>query len=105
MSLTIELTDEQIQRIADVVADRLGRPQGSEILTVAEASKIAKVSTETVRRWVRAQRLPSVSGTRSIRIPRRSLEGLLNLNDQVEARRDGAPLPEKTSPPLPHTSC
>jgi hypothetical protein len=26
-------------------------------------------------------------------------------NDQVEARRDGAPLPEKTSPPLPRTSC
>jgi hypothetical protein len=26
-------------------------------------------------------------------------------NDQVEARRDGAPLPEKTSTPLPRTSC
>jgi hypothetical protein len=27
------------------------------------------------------------------------------MNDQVEARRDGAPLPEKTSTPLPRTSC
>lgn len=26
-------------------------------------------------------------------------------NDQVEARRDGGPLPEKTSTPLPRTSC
>jgi hypothetical protein len=26
-------------------------------------------------------------------------------NANVEARRDGAPLPEKTSTPLPRTSC
>lgn len=31
--------------------------------------------------------------------------GRKTANDQVEARRDGAPLPEKTSPPLPSTSC
>jgi len=77
VKVLLDLTDEQVDAIADRVADRIRKESASDVLTVGQAARRAQVSTETVRRWVRAGILPRLPGLRSIRIPARALEDYL----------------------------
>ena len=77
MTITLELNERQIEQLAAVVADRLGLRANDEVLTVKEAAKRAKLSTETIRRWIRAGRLPKIPGCRTLRIPTDELDRLL----------------------------
>jgi excisionase family DNA binding protein len=59
-------------------AARMTTDHDSELLTIAEAAKLLKVSTITLHRWLKAGRLTAYHvGPKAVRIRRRDLEGLL----------------------------
>jgi excisionase family DNA binding protein len=68
------------QFIADVVRAELGKtpkPANDEYLSTAEAAQIARVTTGTVRRWVRARQLTKHGTGARVRIRRDELERYL----------------------------
>lgn len=79
MKLSIELTAEQVDQIAELVAQKV-RGSTGEILTLAQAARKARVSPATLRRWVKAGRLPKVPGSRVIRITSDHLDRVLLLS-------------------------
>lgn len=76
MKLALELTDEQVDAIAEAVAEKM-RGCAAEVLTVEQAARKSQVSVATVRRWVRAGRLPKINSGRTIRIPAKAIDRLL----------------------------
>lgn len=62
-----------IQRILDQFPE-------SNMLTVEEVAHELRVNKETVRRWVRSGRLPSVKLARGIRIPSEVIKDLIRIN-------------------------
>jgi len=53
------------------------QPRPDELLTIAETASLLKVSTMTVRRWIKAGRLPAHRiGPRTIRVVRRDVDEL-----------------------------
>ena len=79
MILEIELSEEQIGKIAVAVAalqNQRPAPAASRgFYTVREAAAVMQVSEDTIYRMVEAGRLPRVPGMRSIRIPRSAIAG------------------------------
>lgn len=64
-----------------------------DLLTVAEAARILKVSQVTIHRWLKQGRLPSYHlGPRYIRIRRSDLGAVLKPAGPQEARHAGAKL-------------
>lgn len=55
----------------------MDQPRPDELLTIAETASLLKVSTMTVRRWIKAGRLPAHRiGPRTIRVVRRDVDEL-----------------------------
>lgn len=77
MTVTIHLTDDQVQTIAALVAEKL-RP-GKTALSTAEAAERLGVHRDTVKRRVQAGIYPKVQGLggRKIRIPAAFIDRLL----------------------------
>jgi excisionase family DNA binding protein len=75
-----------------VAAALTGRPSATELLTTAEAAAHAKVTPETVRRWIAAGKLPEHRAGREVRIARADLDQLLHRG----TRRPRPPAVEKT---------
>ena len=78
MSLSIPLSEEVMDALADKVADRLESRSTPAVYTVQELSKLAKCCTETIRRNVRAGILEKVPGAGPIRIVGESAREWLN---------------------------
>jgi excisionase family DNA binding protein len=56
-----------------------------DLLTIAEAAKLLKVSTVTLHRWIKQGRLPAYHvGPRKVRIKRSDLSKLLTLSTREE---------------------
>ncbi|MBI4505056.1 MAG: helix-turn-helix domain-containing protein [Chloroflexi bacterium] len=67
-------------------------PLDMELLTVAEAAELLKVSAVTLRRWLRQGRLPAYRlGPRQVRVRRGDLAALLVRQQPAEVRQ---PAPE-----------
>lgn len=64
---------QTIQRILDQFPE-------ANMLTVEEVAKELRVNKETVRRWVRSGRLPSVKLARGIRIPSEVIKDMIRIN-------------------------
>lgn len=78
MTLTLELTPEQIDALADAVAAKLGgKTKGGDALTVAEAAKRLGVSIDTIYRRVEAGTIPKIPNLGVIRIPAAAIDRLL----------------------------
>ena len=67
-----------------------------ELLTVSETAEYLKVSTVTVRRYIKSKRLPAVRVGRNIRVRREDLE----LLPEADAGQDilGPPYFDETDP-------
>lgn len=52
----------------------------AELLSVQEAADYAKVSTQTVRRWIKSRKLKIYRAGRQIRIDKSDLVDLLSFN-------------------------
>ncbi len=50
------------------------------LLTIPDVAEFCRVSTRSVRRWIKAGELPAIRLGRQWRIVRRDLEGFLNDN-------------------------
>lgn len=74
MKVTIELSPEQIDEIAGAVAAKLGRREAPTTLTVAQAAKRLGVTSDTVRRRVKAGIIPRVKCMGVVRIPALAIE-------------------------------
>lgn len=77
------------RRVAEAIT---GRPAAAELLTTAEAAAHAKVTPETVRRWVAAGKLSEHRAGREVRIARADLDQLLHRG----TRRPRLQVTEKT---------
>ncbi len=64
---------QTMQRILDQFPE-------ANMLTVEEVAKELRVNKETVRRWVRSGRLPSVKLARGIRIPSEVIKDMIRVN-------------------------
>lgn len=64
--------------VAGRVAAALTNRSAAELLSTAEAAAHAKVTPETIRRWVVAGKLPEHRAGREIRIARADLDQLLH---------------------------
>lgn len=82
MTVTIHLTDEQVEAIAAMVAQKL-RP-GKLPLSTKEAGQRLGVSRDTVKRRVQAGIYPRVKGLSQIRIPAAFIDQLL-MEDRADA--------------------
>jgi excisionase family DNA binding protein len=78
-ALLAELGPDELAELADalapLLADRLGSPPSgtAELLSVAEAARIARCHEETIRRAVRAGALVSARAGRAVRIDHHDL--------------------------------
>lgn len=69
-----ELTDEQIEAIAAVVAKKVGPQTSGRPLSMTEAAKELNVSRETIRLAVHAGKMKRVPNISAIRIPAAEVE-------------------------------
>lgn len=73
MTITLTLTDDQIDALATVVAERMrGTTTPSprpHFYTVPEVAKALRISTKTVRRRIDAGIIPRVPAVAAVRIP------------------------------------
>ena len=75
--MTLELTEEQLDKLADAVAERLRKRQAKAFekpLTVTEFAQASKLSTSQIYRWVEAGKLRRVPGLGKVLIPTSELE-------------------------------
>lgn len=78
-----------------VAAALAGRPAAGELLSTAEAAAHAKVTPETIRRWVAAGKLPEHRAGREVRIARADLERLLHRGTRRPRPQDAKKTPEQ----------
>lgn len=88
-ALVVEVVREELARVA--------KPTPDEYLTVREAADLAHVVPSTIRKWIRAERLPRYSAGADPRVKRSDVERLLRspkpkpeheLTPEEMARRD-----------------
>lgn len=75
-TLTVLLTEEQLDALADKVAHRIKVP--CETLTMAEAAEMIGISPITLRRRVQAGLIKPISGLGMMRVTRTELERFLS---------------------------
>ena len=80
MTLQVELTDQQLDAIAERVAQRMApTPNNGDPWTAAELAKATRQNASTIRRAIKAGRIRRVLGTHKVLIPadeaRRVIEG------------------------------
>lgn len=80
MTLTFELSNEQIQEIADVVAAKLKGLTATKTYTVSQAAKVLGVSNETIRRRIRAGLIETVPNMGVVRITAATMARILGEN-------------------------
>lgn len=68
--------------IADIVKEEVARAlkdaASSEYMSTAEAATFARVSGDTLRRWVKDGKLEAFKAGRELRFKRKDLEGLMS---------------------------
>jgi excisionase family DNA binding protein len=78
MTITIHFTDEQMQQLADSIAERMRVSHTDEKpLTVEEAAKRLRVSESTINRRIKAGTIPTVPGLGRSLIPASAVKELL----------------------------
>jgi len=80
------------QRVAAALA---GWPAGTELLSTAEAAAHAKVTPETIRRWVAVGKLSEHRAGREVRIARADLDQLLCRGTRRPRPQDAEKTPEQ----------
>ena len=75
-SLTVILTSEQLDDLADRIAARL-RSSRHDTLSISEAAGVLGVSIETIRRRVKDGTITPIKGTSRIRFTREEIDKLL----------------------------
>lgn len=78
MNLTFQLTDDQLDAIAERVAAKMAKPVSGRPLSISQAARELGVSRETVRLAVHAGKVKRVAGISAIRIPASEIERLTN---------------------------
>ena len=82
--------------VAGQVAAALAqRPAATELLSTAEAAAHAKVTPETIRRWIAAGKLPEHRAGREVRIARADLDALLHRGTRQPRQRTAEKTPEQ----------
>lgn len=80
MTLEIKLSDDQLSRIADIVAAKLERKDRTTY-TVKETAVKLKISVRTVDRHIKAGIIPTVQGLVGVtRIPSAYVDNLIDIN-------------------------
>ena len=87
-TLEVRLSEDQLEALAEKVAARLAPP--GQPYTAREAANALAVSIDTIRNWIKADRIRVVPGLASIRIPR----------SEIERLQQGRPLQKEASAPL-----
>lgn len=79
MRLSFELTPEQLDELAERVADHMGKqkPAQKDTYTIKEAATRMDVHQVTIRRRVKAGTIPIIPGLGAIRIPASYVEAAL----------------------------
>ena len=77
MKVTFELTEEQVDGIAAMVAEKLANRKPTTVCTVAQAAAQLGVHSETIRNRVKAGLLPKVAMSGVCRIPQWAIDNLL----------------------------
>lgn len=71
-------TDAFGDMVRAIVRDELAKREAPPTyLSVKDAANVAAVTTATIRRWVREQRLPEFRAGREVRVRREDLDALL----------------------------
>jgi hypothetical protein len=90
VDLTVTLTDAQLEaiahRVAELLADQRPSESSPELLTVAQAAKLAGVSEKTVRNWLSTHRLTRHGAPRTPRVARGELLALINQQPVSDGR-------------------
>jgi excisionase family DNA binding protein len=78
VTLTLELTPDQLDALADIVARKLGvsAEKSEDALTVGEAAKRLKVSKLTIYRRTKSGLIPTIPNLGVIRIPATAIDQL-----------------------------
>ena len=69
MTITITLTDAQLDELAERVAAKMAPPVSGRPMSLSEAARELGVSRETIRLAVHAGKVKRVPGITAIRIP------------------------------------
>jgi excisionase family DNA binding protein len=82
MKFTFDLTPDQLDALASLVAAKLGSALANQKATLssAEAAQRAGVSPQTIRRRVEAGQIPRVPGLHNLRIPTAALDAWISQN-------------------------
>ena len=77
MMITLMLTADQFDQLAERVAAKMAKPVSGRPLSLSEAAKELGVSRETIRLAVHAGKVKRVPGISAIRIPASEITRLL----------------------------
>ena len=69
MNVTLTLTDDQLDELAERVAAKMAKPVSSRPLSLSDAARELGVSREHLRLQVHAGKIKRVPGINAIRIP------------------------------------
>ena len=78
MNITLHLSDDQVQAMADHIAQRIQLSSADKPLTVKEAADRLGVSPSTINRRLAAGTIPSVPGLGRSLIPASAVKDLLD---------------------------
>jgi excisionase family DNA binding protein len=76
MTLEIELSDEQLAKIADMVVAKLNGGKLASY-TIAEAAEKLGISGRTIRNHIKAGIIPKIPGIGATRIPAGYVDGII----------------------------
>lgn len=97
--MNVELADHLRSWISGIVREEVARALSeatrvTEYLSTSEAAEFARVTQDTIRRWVREGRLESCGAGRQICVSRAELEKLMRPGKRVARRMTSAPARE-----------
>lgn len=90
MTITIQLTDEQVDALADRIAERITPRAADRPLTVREAADRLGVSTSTINRRLAPGTIPTVPGLGRSLIPASVIADLLGGKRPTDPTRSHA---------------
>ena len=77
MKLILELTPDQLDELAQRVAEKMTKPRPKETYTIKETANLLGVCKQTIRRRIATKTIPIIPGLGAKRISAATLEKLL----------------------------